>query len=132
MRLKPIGTLATAAILTAALSTVTTTQTSAAAGFHDSSRAVWTGIPPALVGRAQGGVKSNHTRIWICDRVDDEMGARTRYWTTNGGYDIVGDADGGGGNCGEESSYNGQPVTHYQVCVGRNGANTHCSDRVAA
>jgi hypothetical protein len=96
---------------------------------HDSDTVVWTA---GNVGRAKGGVRGNHMTIWIRDLVDEGWGARTRYWTEGGGYDIVGDADGQGGNDGVERSYNGRRVLRYQVCVGRNGANSYCSGVIAA
>jgi hypothetical protein len=67
---------------------------------------------------ASGKVYNYSTWVQSCDVRNDGKGARTWYITARGALDYVGDADGSGGNCGQERAVGGSSVDSFQVCVG--------------
>ena len=72
-----------------------------------------------LGSRGYGGVKSDHVWVYACDIRQDGWGVRTRYHTTYGVTDIVGDGTGGGDNkCGQEPAQGGGTIVWWEVCAG--------------
>lgn len=76
--------------------------------------------------RGNGGVYDSGS-VFACDTKAEDWGVRTRYWTSNGVYDYVGDANGSSSGCGSESPAGGGRVTSYKVCAGVSGLDTTCT-----
>ncbi|MEU9413470.1 hypothetical protein AB0E08_48355 [Streptomyces sp. NPDC048281] len=64
-----------------------------------------------------GAVSTDLYGVSACDNKADNRGIRTEYITSNGGRDLVGDANGSASGCGSESSYNGYPIVQLRVCA---------------
>jgi hypothetical protein len=68
-----------------------------------------------------GSTSYNQRAVSACDTKQDSRGIRTEYTTVNHpsrtGADHVGDANGFGGDCGTESSWDDSRITAVRVCA---------------
>jgi hypothetical protein len=92
-------------------------------------RDTWPHRATVPLGTGSGYVNLARTRVRACDTDSDSWGVRT-YYLAQGLWDIVGDANGAGGGCGEEGATGGPPVRIFWACSGPNGDDTVCSPTV--
>lgn len=68
-----------------------------------------------------GSTSFNQLAVSACDDKRDNRGIRTEYTTVNHpsrtAADHVGDANGYGGDCGSETSWDGSRITAVRVCA---------------
>src|SRR5262249_11439204 len=69
-------------------------------------------------GGGNGGVGTFHDAAFACDTSADGLGIRTRYFTSRGIQDFVGDANGSAAGCGAEAAFGGGTIVSFQVCKG--------------
>jgi hypothetical protein len=87
----------------------------------------------SISSRGTGCVSAGHHWGYAKDTNADDWGVRIYLWNNLGQVFVAGDGNGSADGVGGRHTVRADEYyTHFQVCAGKNGADTRCTAKVAA